>query len=304
MAAYFPFTPDNVLKRPNIKVLSQLCSASWLTSSHFQTENTFQDLNVIFCELTSLLDMASLPRPNGSHLTKSQSSVVALQAAISAQSKQVSMYVVHLLKGGAGDSQLARPLTPTAYLSMLPTIWSFLNAPPTRECDDSVNILQVIVEHAMTLSSHSALKKPTTEFLAHVVLVRVQLCFCESVLTAGFSAWDTARIWRPLQGLQKRGWYWWLDKPAAKDVMGTGIPKLVFDWGDQKISHFFIRLDDFCSWSYAFCYDYSNTRHVLCTLRFVTSILFSSSTNSPSISYTVHSIYPVPLSPLFRYRSS
>lgn len=90
---------------------------------------------------------------------------------------RVSEYVTQLLRGEvASVSQLGRPLTSAAYVALLPTIWALISSPTTSQ-RMSTPILQAVVEHAVKVSSKSALKRPTIELVARLVLVCDLFCF-------------------------------------------------------------------------------------------------------------------------------
>lgn len=90
------------------------------------------------------------------------------QAALQVRALRVSEYVTQLLRGEVVyASQLGRPLAPAAYVALLPTIWALLSSPTASRAPT----LQAIVEHAVKVSSKSALKRPTIEFVARLVLV-------------------------------------------------------------------------------------------------------------------------------------
>ena len=139
-----------------------------------KVEQSFQDLNLIYCELTSLLVLASTKNSRTSR-GKSRQTQVAFQASeavLSLQAERVSEYVIQLLRGEASSrSQLGRPLTPMAYTALLPTVWSLLNQPSPNERQISSVVLQTMLEHAINTSSNSAVKKLGIEFVARLVLV-------------------------------------------------------------------------------------------------------------------------------------
>ena len=81
---------------------------------------------------------------------------------------RVSEYVTQLLRGEAPSaSELGRPLAPAAYVALLPTIWALISSSATM----STPILQAVVDHAVKVSSKSAVKRPTIEFVARLVIV-------------------------------------------------------------------------------------------------------------------------------------
>ncbi|KAJ7837515.1 hypothetical protein B0H14DRAFT_2790969 [Mycena olivaceomarginata] len=145
MAPYFPFRLNG--------------------SREIKAEQIFQALNLIFCELTSLLVLTSerTPHRRGKQPTQGES-----KDSLQLQTGLVSQHVVQLLKGESlSTSQLGRPLTPAAYTALLPTIWALINA----KSDSSGDVLRATIEHARTVSSKSALKQITLEFVARVVLL-------------------------------------------------------------------------------------------------------------------------------------
>jgi pre-rRNA-processing protein IPI1 len=138
-------------------------------------EQSFQDLNLIYCELTSLLVLASYTRSSNKspatrrkplQITQTSEGVLSLQAG------RVSEYVIQLLRGEASSgSQLGRSLAPAAYTALLPTIWWLLNQPSTNQHQISGGVLQSLLEHATNTSSNSAVKKLGIEFIARLILV-------------------------------------------------------------------------------------------------------------------------------------
>jgi pre-rRNA-processing protein IPI1 len=148
-----------------------------LTSISFKVEQSFQDLNLIYCELTSLLALASSTRtttnsptnPGKSrqaHTTRDSEGILPLQT------ERVSEYVIQLLRGEAlSGSQVGRLLTPAGYTALLPTIWSLLNQPLVDKHPTYSNVLQAMLEHATKTSSNSVVKKLGIEFVARLVLV-------------------------------------------------------------------------------------------------------------------------------------
>ncbi|KAJ7361638.1 hypothetical protein DFH08DRAFT_844743 [Mycena albidolilacea] len=145
MAPYFPFKLNG--------------------SREIKAEQIFQALNLIFCELTSLLVLTSesAPHRRGKQPTRGES-----KDSLQVQTELVSQHVVQLLKGESlSTSQLGRPLTPAAYTALLPTIWALINA----KSNSSGDVLRTTIEHARTVSSKSALKQITLEFVARVVLL-------------------------------------------------------------------------------------------------------------------------------------
>jgi len=141
----------------------------------FKVEQSFQDLNLIYCELTSLLALTSYPRTTNNpraNRGKSRQSQIATQASEGVLSLRVREYVIQLLRGETlSGSQIGRTLTPTSYSALLPTIWSLLNQPSATEHSISSDVLRATLEHATKTSSNSAVKKLGIEFVARLALV-------------------------------------------------------------------------------------------------------------------------------------
>ncbi|KAL6304291.1 hypothetical protein BKA93DRAFT_733535 [Sparassis latifolia] len=149
---------------------------SGTSKREIKLDQAFQDVNLIFCELTSFLVLASPDasdavhtssrRPRAKRVPKHAASVSSAPLQIS----RVSEYVVGLLRGDvpSGTAQLPRPITPAAYMALLPTIWSLLS---TVEEGASGAVLSVLVDHAIKVSSTSAVKRRTIDFLARLILL-------------------------------------------------------------------------------------------------------------------------------------
>lgn len=174
MATYFPFRPDIVTNR-DIKVCSNALEFALIKIRFFfvKVEQFFRDLNLIYCELTSLLLLASYTRSANSSRTSRGKSQLATQASEgSLQAQRVSEYVIQLLRGEpSSGSQLGRSLTPQAYTTLLPTIWALLHQSSPNKQQESSTVLQAVLEHATDTSSNSAVKKLEIEFVARLVLV-------------------------------------------------------------------------------------------------------------------------------------
>ena len=155
-----------------------------------KAEQAFQDLNLIFCELSSFIVLASqrsgAAQPNvrskriqrgGSRRPPKPHAAVSIQTR---QIERVSEYIVQLLQGrppsSGGQSSLPRPITPQAYVALLPTIWSLMNNGSSDQ-EDSPSIFSVVVEHAIKASSTSAVKRHTIDFIGRLILVSTSLLF-------------------------------------------------------------------------------------------------------------------------------
>ncbi|KAK0506164.1 hypothetical protein EDD18DRAFT_20287 [Armillaria luteobubalina] len=143
MSPFFPFRPGG---KRDIKI-----------------EQAFQDLNLVYCELTSLLVLTSQDtrsrqqRPNKTDKSK-----------LSIQNDIVCDYVLRELSGGnVSSNQVARSLTSAAYTSLTPTMWSLINTPSQT----SNGVFGAVLEHGIVVSAKSALKKPTVDFISRLILM-------------------------------------------------------------------------------------------------------------------------------------
>jgi pre-rRNA-processing protein IPI1 len=169
MAPYFPFKLNGSRE---IKVDEKVIPWRFPHPEFiYQAEQIFQSLNLIYCELTSLLiltsDTASIRRDKRT-VQGQEGSKNSLQS----QTERVSDYVVELLNGASlSTSQLGRPLTQSAYTALLPTIWSLINNANPNLRDVSSDVLQATIDHASRVSSKAASKQVTVEFIARIILV-------------------------------------------------------------------------------------------------------------------------------------
>ncbi|KAI0800897.1 hypothetical protein C8Q74DRAFT_1314301 [Fomes fomentarius] len=166
LSPYFPFTINgpSTMKRD------------------IKAEQAFQDLNLIFCELSSSIVLASQRtgspassakgkrsrpgRSNGPVGTNASDPTIQTR-----QIERVSAYIVQLLQGQVASfgtqSSLPRPVTPQAYVALLPTIWCLINS----EGDTPMSMFAVVVEHAVKTSSTSAVKRHTVDFIGRLLLL-------------------------------------------------------------------------------------------------------------------------------------
>ncbi|KAJ7293677.1 hypothetical protein C8J57DRAFT_34512 [Mycena rebaudengoi] len=171
-----------------------------------KAEQAFQALNLIFCELTSLLILTSDTVPIRRGKQRVNQGQEGLKDSLQVQTERVSEYVVQLLRGESlSTSQLGRPITSTAYAALLPTIWSLINNSNPSLHHLSSDVLQATVEHASKVSSKSALKQVTTEFVARIVLLDTEPQF-NGNLKIGRSTAETAKVTEWLDHLPKCLW--------------------------------------------------------------------------------------------------
>lgn len=167
LSPYFPFT------------ITGLATAK----RDMKAEQTFQDLCLIFCELSSFLVLASQrnrSRPPAKSQARGQpkrtrATHPAPSVVHPRQIEHVSAYIIQLLQGQAPSSgvpsSLPRPITPQAYVALLPTIWSLVNAHSSYSEDAAATLFGAVIEHANRASSTSAVKRHTIEFIGRMMLV-------------------------------------------------------------------------------------------------------------------------------------
>ncbi|KAL4064905.1 hypothetical protein V8B97DRAFT_1181617 [Scleroderma yunnanense] len=134
-----------------------------------KVEQAFQNLNVIYCELTSLVVLVSSwwsseAGQHGDTSIRSLSRRLSLKytktSKLDIQTELVRSYVVRVLNGeGESGDQLPRPLMPSVYIALLPSVWALLNYPsgPGVNSDEAV--------------TSSAVKRLTVEFVARLLLL-------------------------------------------------------------------------------------------------------------------------------------
>ncbi|KAL1739402.1 hypothetical protein HDZ31DRAFT_49451 [Schizophyllum fasciatum] len=141
-----------------VEITKTLYGAIFQSDSALQ--RAFQDLNIYYCELTSLIALAAGPS------SSSQSRRTKKKDTFTAQTDRVRAYIIHLLRGEpVAGQQLARAFSPAAYIALLPTVWSLLNAP------DADDVLSALLDHAIRVPSKTPLKLPTVAFVGRLVLL-------------------------------------------------------------------------------------------------------------------------------------
>ncbi|KAE9411033.1 hypothetical protein BT96DRAFT_983687 [Gymnopus androsaceus JB14] len=160
MSPFFPFYPNG---RRDVKI-----------------EQVFQDLNLTYCDLTSRLILTSRRESTPRQATTSRSKKGRQLGNEALQADRVHDYVIQILRGQVSSSQLVRPLTPAAYNSLLPTIWSLINYSGRNPeyLERSADVLQATVENAVKTGSKSALKRSTFNFVARLVLLDTDAHYC------------------------------------------------------------------------------------------------------------------------------
>ena len=149
-----------------------------------QVEDAFQSLNLAFCELASLLMLSSdahdaLPAHTAQSLHPMSKRAAAKSAHIlPIHLRRVREYVTAALRGEASvtsniPSALARSITPSVYATLLPTIWALICNDTSEHSDSEDVVLTAVVDHSIKLSSNSAVKRYTIDFIGRIILVSV-----------------------------------------------------------------------------------------------------------------------------------
>ncbi|KAI6162256.1 hypothetical protein EDD17DRAFT_598024 [Pisolithus thermaeus] len=201
LAGYFPFKPAH---------------------RDAKVEQTFQNLSVIYCELVSLLVLVSSlpvlePSPQEDNRTRSSLPHTKVDKKLQVQTESIRIYAVRLLKGeGESDVQLPRPLTPTVYIALLPSIWALLNHVdvPNIHSDEVVSstVLSAVLEHATRTASSSAVKHLTIEFVARLLLLEKERGY------VGF--------FKPRGAVAEEKWLQWI----------LHLPRVLWELGDSNLA--------------------------------------------------------------------
>ncbi|KAJ3559764.1 hypothetical protein NM688_g137 [Phlebia brevispora] len=161
MAAYFPFTfhlPHNAKR-------------------DIKTEEVFQSLNLTFCELSSILMLRQQVNHSSepSHSAGKRPSVPT-EGIKPFYADRVRRYVLSALRGGASvishvQPSLARSISPSAYSALLPTIWALVIYVDAEHGESHGELLNALVDHSMSLSSNSTVKRHTVDFLGRLIIL-------------------------------------------------------------------------------------------------------------------------------------
>ncbi|KAI0375373.1 hypothetical protein BV20DRAFT_265919 [Pilatotrama ljubarskyi] len=218
LSPYFPFT----------------ISGPSTTRRDIKVEQAFQDLNLIFCELSSFLVLTSqgtdkhLPTTHRPKARSSRAGPRSLQSSASApvvsarQIERVSEYIVQLLRGeipaSGVPSSIPRSIAPQAYVSLLPTVWSLLNGRQSEVADASTTLFSAAVEHATKASSASAVKKHTIDFIGRLVLLDREPEYVGS-FRSGRSQEQDAKLKEWILQLPKTLWELGANHPATTETI-------------------------------------------------------------------------------------
>ncbi|KXN89955.1 hypothetical protein AN958_04959 [Leucoagaricus sp. SymC.cos] len=165
MTPYFPFASS---KSRDMKVwcsnYDDLYETRKLNISSFAQD--FQGLNLIYCELTSLLVLRLNTISTKPRRSLKPSNPLITQVSI------VSDYITKLLRSQTTrTSQVPHSLLPGSYLALLPSIWAIINNLYTEVSSHTTEVLQALLDHANQTVSKSSTKRLTIEFVARLILL-------------------------------------------------------------------------------------------------------------------------------------
>ncbi|KAF4623469.1 hypothetical protein D9613_001877 [Agrocybe pediades] len=137
-------------------------------------EQSYEEFNLIFCELTSLAVNASPRSQKRRKTTKGKTRLARGNPTI--QTERVTQYIIRRLRGeAASPSQIGYAISPMAYRTLLPTIWALINhEDPTAGTEGSTEMLHSVLDHALKVPSKSACKRITIEFVARLMLLSLE----------------------------------------------------------------------------------------------------------------------------------
>jgi pre-rRNA-processing protein IPI1 len=122
-----------------------------------------EDLNLISCELIALA-----LNPSGGLSQKRK----VRGHSLPSQTERVTAYITRRLRAEFGVAgQLDTPISPAAYHALLPAIWAFIDSPSSSP-HQSEELIHATLDHALKVTSKSACKRLTLEFVGRLMLVR------------------------------------------------------------------------------------------------------------------------------------
>ncbi|KAI9572897.1 Rix1 complex component [Boletus coccyginus] len=227
LAGYFPFSPAH-----------REAKASAWNSSAMQVEQSFQDLSVIYCELTSLLVLVSHQSGTrniihrGNRLRAPRHKPLSPLKSRFSQADLVESYVIRLLQGDGGSgAQLPRPISAVVYTALLPTIWALLNQRSGQQPEkEPSSVLVAVLGHAMRTTPGSAVKRLTVEFVGRLLLLEKEAGYAGYFDPRGAGAKHKFQEW--IMHLPKTLWEVGTDNPATTQTIFGVLLRLL-----QRGSH-------------------------------------------------------------------
>ncbi|KAJ2914864.1 hypothetical protein MD484_g5554, partial [Candolleomyces efflorescens] len=164
-------------------------AAQLVAGRNIRFEQFYEEYNLIYCELAALLMIASkgdsrVSRKRKAREPQSSSSRSSSKRngheTLRKQAAAISDFITEKLQGRSTSSSsgISSNISPSAYLTLLPTIWTLISNndlvpladPQDQQGSNSNEVLQVTLDHAVKVSSKSACKRLTVEFVARLVL--------------------------------------------------------------------------------------------------------------------------------------
>ncbi|RXW23471.1 hypothetical protein EST38_g2389 [Candolleomyces aberdarensis] len=155
-------------------------AAQSVASRKIRFDQFHEEYNLIYCELAALLMIASKGEPRLSRKRKARepqssssrsSSKRNAHETLRKQAAAISDFITEKLQGRGASSGISSNISPSAYLTLLPTIWTLINNsnlvlladPQDQPQQGSTNneVLQVTLDHAVKVSSKAATRHPS-----------------------------------------------------------------------------------------------------------------------------------------------
>ncbi|KAF8973998.1 hypothetical protein BDZ97DRAFT_1647832 [Flammula alnicola] len=151
------------------------------SSRDAKLEQSYEEFNLIFCELTSLAVNAAEDAAFRSHQTRKargrpSTHPTGPKSRPTIQTDRVTQYIIRRLRGEpASSAQVGVPINPTAYRALLPTVWALISVTSSASsAQDSEEVLHATLDHATKVTSKSACKRLTVEFVARLMLLGLE----------------------------------------------------------------------------------------------------------------------------------
>ncbi|PPQ64424.1 hypothetical protein CVT26_002131 [Gymnopilus dilepis] len=145
------------------------------SSRDSKVEPAYEEFNLIFCQLSALLIIAAAtqtdapapPRPHQKRrATRNRPNTTPLHA------EQVTRYIARRLRGEAASSaQMGVAISPAAYNALLPTVWALISSRGGTSAAEVDAVFHATLDHAVRVSSKSACKRPTIEFVGRLLML-------------------------------------------------------------------------------------------------------------------------------------
>jgi len=202
---------DNVHTEHLESIISYMSPYFPALQIHTKFDQAYEEFNLIFCEISSILVNSSRSCTSRSTKKEKQQTKRTPSKRVSIQIDRVAQYIIRRLRGEANSAQIRTMLTDSSYLSLLPTIWAIINKPASNR-QEADGIIHATLDHALKVSSKSACKPLTIEFVARLLLLDSDSCY---------------------QGEFKAG-----NDPALKEKLDTWLlhlPQVLWELGNSNL---------------------------------------------------------------------